>query len=139
MPPTGFVSETPLRVRYAETDAMQIVHHTAYIVWFEAGRSDWMRQRGSSYASFEASGYLLPLSEVGARFLVPARYDEMVVVRSWVAELKSRKLTFNYEVVRQADGERLATGFSTHIVTDRAGRVTTFPPEVRQLLEEGVA
>ena len=133
--PSGFISETPLRVRYAETDAMGIVHHTAYIVWFEAGRSDWMRQQGYSYADFERAGYLLPLSEVGARFLLPARYDEEVVVRSWVAELRSRKLTFRYEVVR--DGAVLVTGFSTHIVTDRDGRVTTFPPDVRRLLGKG--
>lgn len=133
--PSGFVSETPLRVRYAETDAMGIVHHTAYIVWFEAGRSDWMRQQGYSYAQFEKAGYLLPLSEVGVRFLLPARYDELVVVRTWVSDLKSRKLTFNYEVVR--DGTVLVTGFTTHIVTDRSGRVTTFPPEVRRLLAVG--
>ena len=133
--PSGFVSETPLRVRYAETDAMGIVHHTAYIVWFEAGRSDWMRQQGYSYANFEKAGYLLPLSEVGARFMLPARYDEEVVVRTWVAELRSRKLTFHYEVVR--DGAVLVTGFSAHIVTDRDGRVTTFPPHVRQLLAAG--
>lgn len=133
----GFISETPIRARYAETDQMGIVHHTAYIVWFEAGRSDWMRQRGSSYADFEASGYLLPLSEVGARYLKPALYDEEVVVRTWIGELKSRKLRFDYEVVRPATGETLVTGFTAHIVTDKAGRVTTWPPEVRRLLEGG--
>ncbi len=131
----GFISETPIRVRYAETDSMSIVHHTAYIVWFEAGRSDWMRQQGSSYAEFERAGYLLPLSEVGARFLLPARYDELVVVRTWVSDLRSRKLTFAYEVARE--GTLLVTGFTTHIVTDRAGRVTTWPTEVRRLLEKG--
>ncbi|MBI3943137.1 MAG: acyl-CoA thioesterase [Chloroflexi bacterium] len=130
------ISQSTLRVRYAETDAMGIVHHTAYIIWFEVGRSDWMRQRGSSYADFEASGYLLPVSEVGARYLVPARYDELVIVRTWVAELKSRKLRFNYEIVRERDGTLLVTGFSTHIVTDRSGRVTTFPPDVRQILAQ---
>lgn len=131
-------SQSVIRVRYAETDAMGIVHHTAYIVWFEVGRSEWMRQRGSSYAAFEASGYLLPVSEVGARYLMPARYDEMVVIRTWVAELKSRKLRFNYEIVRQSNGELLVTGFTTHIVTDHSGRVKTFPAEVRKLLDEAI-
>ncbi|MFN8471334.1 MAG: thioesterase family protein [Anaerolineae bacterium] len=138
MPPTGFISNTPIRVRYAETDQMGIAHHTAYIVWFEAGRSDWMRQQGYSYADFEKAGYLLPLSEVGARFVLPALYDEEVIVQTWISELRSRKLQFSYQVVRPPESTLLVTGFSTHIVTDKAGRVTTFPAEVRQFLEKGV-
>lgn len=135
MPPTDrFVSETPIRVRYAETDKMGIVHHSAYIIWFEAGRSDWMRQRGSSYAAFEARGYGLPLSEVGARFIAAAHYDELVIIKSWVEELKSRKLTFGYEAINAETGQLLATGFTSHICTDRAGRVTTFPADMVALL-----
>ncbi len=137
MSPTGFVSHTPIRVRYAETDQMGIAHHTAYIVWFEAGRSDWMRQQGSSYADFERAGYMLPLSEVGARFVLPALYDEEVIVQTWITELRSRKLQFSYQVVRPPDNIVLVTGFTTHIVTDKAGRVTTFPAEVREVLERG--
>ncbi len=136
MAPTDrFVSETPIRVRYAETDQMGIVHHSAYIIWFEAGRSDWMRQRGSSYAALEARGYLLPLSEVSARFIAPAHYDELVIVKSWVEEIKSRKLTFGYEAMNAESGQLLATGFTSHICTDRSGRVTTFPAEVFALLK----
>ncbi len=134
-----FVSETPLRVRYAETDAMGIVHHASYIIWFEVGRSDWMRQQGMSYADVEASGYLLVVSEVQARFMRPARYDELVVIRTRVAELKSRKLRFEYEVVGQATGETLVVGATSHIMTDRAGRVTTFPAALRALLKDGGA
>ena len=80
---------------------------------------------------------MLPLSEVGARFALPALYDEEVVVQTWVSELRSRKLQFSYQVVRPPDNTLLVTGFSTHIVTDKDGRVTTFPPEVRQVLEQG--
>ncbi len=134
-----FVSETPLRVRYAETDAMGIVHHASYIIWFEVGRSDWLRQQGMSYADVEASGYLLVVSEVQARFMRPARYDELIVIRTRVAELKSRRLRFEYEVVRQATDETLVAGATSHIVTDRTGRVTTFPTALRVLLEGGSA
>lgn len=139
MTANGFVSETAVRARYAETDQMGIVHHASYIVWFEAGRSDWLRRQGMSYAEVEASGYLLVVSAVQARFIRPARYDEMVVIRTWVAELRSRQLRFEYEVVRERDGERLVTGSSTHIVTDKSGRVTTLPGAVRRLLEGGSA
>ncbi len=132
-----FVSETPLRVRYAETDAMGIVHHASYIIWFEVGRSDWLRQQGTSYADVEASGYLLVVSEVQARFMRPARYDELLVIRTRVAELRSRKLRFEYEIVRQGTGETLVVGATSHIMTDREGRVTTFPAELRGLLANG--
>lgn len=135
MPPTDrFVSETTIRVRYAETDQMGIVHHSAYIVWFEAGRSDWMRQRGSSYAVFESQGYFLPLSEIGARFIAPAHYDEVVIIKTWVEELKSRKLTFGYEAIHAESGQLLATGHTSHICLNRSGQVVTLPAEVSALL-----
>ncbi len=130
----AFVSETPIRVRYAETDAMGIVHHSNYVVWFEAGRSDYIRQRGSSYAAFEAAGYRLVVSELDARFLAPAVYDEMVVVRTWLEELKSRKLVFGYAVVRAATDETLCAGHSHHICTDHQGRVTAIPRALRAFL-----
>jgi acyl-CoA thioester hydrolase len=131
------VSETPIRVRYAETDAMGVVHHSSYIVWFEAGRSDYIRQRGSSYADFEKAGYRLVVSELDARFAVPAVYDELVVVRTWVEELKSRKLVFGYAVVRPATGETLCTGHTCHICTDHQGQVTAIPHRVRSMLAGG--
>jgi len=133
-PTSDFVSETPIRVRYAETDAMGIAHHSAYVVWFEAGRSDYMRQRGSSYAEFEAKGYGLPVTELDARFVRPAFYDEMVVVRTKLHSLRSRKLTFEYEVVREGTGELLASGHTSHICVDERGVAITIPEFARKLL-----
>lgn len=129
----GFVSETPIRVRYAETDAMAVVHHSAYVVWLEAGRSDWMRQLGSSYRALEAAGHFLPVTELSVRFLAPARYDDLITVRTWVAELKSRKIRFEYEVV-DAAGRALARGQTVHLCTNREGQVAAIPAEVRELL-----
>lgn len=134
MADNDFFSETRLRVRYAETDAMGIVHHSCYVVWFEAGRSDYMRQLGSSYAEFEAQGYCLPVTELDARFVRPAYYDEMVVVRTRLQSLRSRKLTFEYQVVREATGELLASGHTAHICVDRRGMVTAIPDFARALL-----
>jgi len=129
-----FVSETRLRVRYAETDAMGVAHHSCYVVWFEAGRSDYMRQLGSSYAEFEARGYSLPVTELDARFVRPAHYDEMVVVRTRLQSLRSRKLTFEYQVVREATGELLASGHTSHICVNHRGMVTAIPDFARALL-----
>ncbi len=123
------VIENTFYVRYAETDAMGIVHHASYIVYFEEGRSNYARQRGSDYASFERSGRYLTVAEINARYLKPAVYGQQITVRCWIAEMKSRGLTFAYEIVDTATGALLVTGSSKHICITHDGRVTTIPPE----------
>lgn len=130
----GRMVSTSFRVRYAETDAMGIVYHAAYMVWFEAGRSELMFQTGYSYAQLEAEGYHLPVVEAQARFLSPARYGDMVTVRTWVEELGSRGVTFDYEVVKDSE-EILATGCTVHVCTDRGGNVRTIPKWARDFLD----
>jgi len=132
-------TEITFPVRYAETDAMGIVYHSNYIIWFEVGRGDYMRQRGWEYADLEARGYYLPVSELDARFSVPARYGDLVTVRTWVEEVRSREVTFGYEVVKGNAGEVWATGHTKHICTDKGGRVRTIPKEVREMLRAGVS
>lgn len=128
MPPNDrFVAETSFHVRYAETDAMGIVHHASYVVYFEEGRSNYARQRGRPYADFERSGYYLTVAEVHARFLKPARYDDRLTVRCWIDDMKSRSLTFAYEIVDVASGELVVTGSSKHICITHDGRVTVIP------------
>ncbi len=124
---------TTFRVRYSETDAMGIVYHSNYIIWFEVGRGDYMRRKGWDYAQFEAQGYYLPVSEVDARFIASAHYGEMVTVRTRLVELRSRKVAFEYEVVNDK-GELLARGHTKHICTDKAGRVRTIPRAVAEML-----
>jgi acyl-CoA thioester hydrolase len=126
--------ETTLRVRYAETDAMGIVYHTNYIIWFEVGRGEYMRKKGRDYGEFEAAGFYLPVIEVDARFLAPARYEDVVVVRTSMEELRSRSITFYYEVVMKETGQVLATGHTKHFCTDRDGRVRKFPQKAGEVL-----
>lgn len=128
-----------LRARYAETDAMGVVHHSQYIIWFEVGRSSFMRNAGLSYAEIERAGHQFRIAEVGVRYHAPACYDQVVAVRTWLSDLQSRGLTFSYAVVRRdEDGgaERLlVTGFTKLICTDRTGQVHRLPAELRQGLE----
>ena len=126
------IAETTFHVRYAETDQMGIVHHSAYIVWFEEGRSAWSRQVGRPYADFERAGYALAVSEVGARYLAPAHYDQRVTVRTRISRVRSRMIRFDYEVLNAETGQRLAIGFTEHICLDREGRPTRIPEEWRQ-------
>lgn len=128
------VSENTLRVRYAETDAMGIVYHTNYIVWFETGRVTYMRERGHSYAELEARGWNLPVTEVEARFIAPARFDDVVMVRTRVTEVRSRSITFAYEVFLQETEQVLATGRTKHICVDGNGRVRPIPADLRAAL-----
>ena len=126
-PANAFVSETSFNVRYAETDAMGIVHHASHIVYFEEGRSSYARARGASYAEFEKTGHFLVVAEVNARFIKAARYDQRLTVRTWVAELRSRGVTFAYEIVDALTGDLFVTGISKHICINREGRPAPLP------------
>lgn len=124
-----YVASATFNVRYAETDAMGIVHHASYVVWFEEGRSHYMRARGSSYADFERSGFYMAVTEVNARYVRAARYDDRVTVRCWLVAARSRTMIFQYEIVSDASGEMLVTGTTHHICLDKAGQITRIPPQ----------
>ncbi|MCY4183680.1 MAG: thioesterase family protein [Gammaproteobacteria bacterium] len=127
--------DSEFHVRYAETDNMGIVHHSTYLVYFEEGRSEYMRQMGSDYAHVEASGYNLPVTEAQVRFSGSLRYGQKVRVRTWIAESRSRRLTFAYEITAADSAEVLVTGVTHHIWTDRDGKVTRLPERWRSHFE----
>ena len=128
------IAETVFHVRYAETDQMGIVHHAAYAVWMEEGRSHWLRAHGTSFTEFERQGLALAVSELHIRYSRPARYDQRVKIRCWIEEVRSRKVTFQYEVVDAKTGDLFARGYSKHICIDRQGNVAKIPEKWRQLL-----
>jgi acyl-CoA thioester hydrolase len=134
----NLVVETRFRVRFFETDQMGVVHHAAYITWFEEGRSAFTRSVGYSYAQMEAEGLSLAVSEVHARYHRSARYDEEIVVVTCLVGFPSRGMNFTYEVRRAADGALLVSGSSKHISLDRRGRVTCFPEAVRARIMQEV-
>lgn len=122
-----FRAVAEFNVRYAETDAMGIVHHASYIVWLEEGRSHYMRARGSSYADFERSGFYMAVTEVNARYLKAALYDSRIHVHCWLAEARSRTMTFQYEITNGTDDELYVTGTTRHICLDKTGRIARVP------------
>ena len=128
------IVETTFHVRYAETDQMGLVHHSAYIIWMEEGRSDFMRQKNIDYADIERRGLLLAVAELNARYIASARYGERVTVRTWVDSLRSRTLTFGYEIVNAESKQKLMTGSVKLIVIDRQGQVATLPAEIQAAL-----
>jgi len=110
------VNDALIRVRYAETDQMGVVYHSNYFIWFEIGRVELLRQHGFSYREMELDGYNLPVVEVRCRYKVPAQYDDTLVIRTRLVNLRPSLITFGYETIRQSDGALLAEGESIHIV-----------------------
>jgi acyl-CoA thioester hydrolase len=129
------IVETHLRVRYAETDAMGVVYHANYLVWFEVGRGDYFRALGQDYGEWEQRGYVLPVSEAYARYHAPARYGDPVVVHTWVEEIRSRSITLGYEAYHATSNQRLASGWTKHICVDRQGRVCHLPQDMIHSME----
>ena len=127
--------DVEFRVRYAETDQMGVVYHTNYLIWCEVGRTDYIRMRGMSYADIERAGIGLAVSELSARFHSAARYDDLVRVRTTLAEVRSRGITFDYVISKVETGERLVTARTALVSIDRAGRPAALPPDVRSLFE----
>jgi acyl-CoA thioester hydrolase len=113
------VAETMLRVRYAETDKMGVVYHSNYVIWFEVGRVELLRQLGFEYASMEKQDDChIPVVDLRVRYKAPALYDDQIVVRTRLANMRSSLLHFAYEVLRAGDRSLLATGETMHIIVD---------------------
>jgi acyl-CoA thioester hydrolase len=125
------VVETSLRVRYAETDAMGVVYHTNYIIWFEVGRGEYSRQVGTDYRTWEERGLFLPVTEVTCHYRAPARYGDVVTVSTWVDEVRSRSVAFGYEVRMQATGQVLVDGKTVHVCVNDQGQISQIPREWR--------
>ena len=129
--------ETEVRVRYAETDQMGIAHHSNYLIWFEAGRSDLCRARGFSYKEMEEqNGALLVVAESYVRYKSPAFYEDILTIRTSIGEVRSRSIRFTYEVYRASDEMLLAEGETLHLVTDGDQKVRTIPEVFKRLLTE---
>lgn len=124
---TAVVTEAPIRVRYAETDQMGVVYHSNYIIWFEVGRVELLRALGYTYREMERDGVHLPVVEVRCRYKQPARYDEALLVRTRIENLRPSLIRFGYEVVRAEDRAVLAEGESTHLVVGAHMQRTSFP------------
>lgn len=119
--------ELQLRVRYAETDAMGVAHHAAYFVWFEAARAELCRTKGLDYIAMERDGLFLPVAEARCRYRVPLQYDDLIVVRVQVREIRRSVAFFTYEIHRSE--ELAATGETVQPLVGKDGKLKAFTPE----------
>ncbi len=124
-----------IRVRYADTDQMGVVYYANYLVYFEVGRTEFCRRRGIAYAEIERqSGSYLIVEEARCRYRRPLRYDQEVIVRTFLQEFRKRTITFAYQLIDPDSGILFAEGETVHVVTDRQGRPKSFPEEFRRQL-----
>jgi acyl-CoA thioester hydrolase len=126
------------RVRYAETDAMGIAHHSSYVVWMEAGRTEFMRAFGFTYRQLEEMGVLLPVLEINVRYRGSASYDDELRITTWTEELTRTRVKLAYRIERVAGNLLLTEAYSLHTFAGRDGRPTmiTHHPEAWEQLRK---
>ena len=126
--PSQQVYETRLRVRYAETDQMGVVYHSNYIIWFEVGRVEMFRQLGFTYSEMEQQeGTRLAVVDVRCRYKTPARYDDLICVRTRLLNVRDSLVHFGYEILRDSDQVLLAEGETVHLVLDHGMKRAPLP------------
>ncbi len=128
----AIVHETRVRVRYVETDQMGVVYHSNFIIWFEVGRVELLRHLGFTYREMEEKDDChIAVADVRCRYKAPARYDEEILVRTCLKNVRGSLLHFGYEILRAADRELLAEGETTHIVVDGNMKKRDLPEKYR--------
>jgi acyl-CoA thioester hydrolase len=128
-----FVSESRVRVRYAETDQMGMVYYANYLVWMEIGRTDFCRQCGFNYRDLEREEQaFLTVAEANCRYLAPARYDDEILVECELARVRTRVMEFTYRIKRGS--ALLAEGRTVHVVIGTDGRPRSMPDRYLELL-----
>jgi len=127
--------ETRVRVRYAETDQMGVVYHANYLVWFEVGRVELMRQHGLDYKTMETEeGCLIAVAEVIARYKAPARYDDELVIETRVLMVRGPLVRFGYRILRAEDGCLLCEGETVHVVIGKDMKRRRIPKKYADIL-----
>lgn len=130
--------DTQLTVRYAETDAQGVVHHANYLVWFELGRSSFLRHFGMRYAEWEKLGLYAVVADVEVRYRAPAFYDDEVTVKTSLVKARKRFFQFDYEVKNQ-HGELLVAGTTRHLITGRDRKPASLPDDLYRQLKTALA
>jgi acyl-CoA thioester hydrolase len=126
-------AETTIRVRYAETDQMGIVYYGNYLTWFEVGRVELCRQLGFEYKRMEVEDdSFIVVAEARCRYKRPARFDDLLTIRTRLTQSQRRTLRFGYEIFNQASGELIATGETLHVICDHLGRAKSLPEKYRR-------
>lgn len=132
------ISETKIKVRYVETDQMGIVHHSNYYAWYEVGRTEFLIQYGFSYKNMEACGVMNPVLESNCKYIEGAKYEDDLIIQTWIEELNGAKIIFGYNVVREEDKKIIAKGSTKHAFVNNDFKIINIKkknPDVWEVFE----
>lgn len=127
----GSWHEHMMRVRYEETDTMQVVYYAKYLIWMEVGRMSLLRDVGLAYRDWRKRGIRIPVVQAHADYRSPARFDDEVVVKTKVARVGNKSVKFENEVYRLPEMKLLCTGHTVHAFIDKAGKTIPIPEDIR--------
>ena len=128
-------SETRFRARYAETDKMGVIYYANYLVWMEMGRTDFCKNAGFDYRDMETDGASMAVAEATCRYVTPARYDDEILVTTWIEKLNRRLITFAYVISNATTKAVLAEGKTVHIAIGADGKARSIPERYMELLK----
>lgn len=131
------VHQTVVRVRYGETDKMGIVYHSNYYVYFEIGRTEFLREMGGmSYKDMEDVGIMMPIIETHCKYFTPAKYDEELIVLTTIKTLTVARMVFTYEIIRKSDKVKIVKGETSLAFVGADGRAINFKKKSKELYEK---
>ena len=133
---TKEIVDFEVRVRYAETDKMGVAYYANYFIWFEVGRAELCRRKGFCYADLEALGYILVVTDAHCHYRNPARYDEVLVVRTRLKGINKRMITFAYQLTKKGSEEILAEGETRHLSIGPNGKPKSLPERFIDILSK---
>ena len=126
-----------VRIAYADTDRMGVVYYANYLVLFERGRTEYLRSVGLRYRDLEDDAHLfMPVVEAHCEYFAPARYDDLIRVRTFLGKVGSASIEFRHEIFRAESGEKIAAGYTRHAVVGKTWKVIRMPEFLRQKLEK---
>ena len=129
-------SETEQRVYYADTDHGGVVYYSNYLKWFEIGRTEILRQLGFNYADFEKHGLIAPVVEVHCSYKFPARYNDMIIIKTMVSNIGNSSIKFNYEIINKKNSKLLAEGHTVNVFVDKKTmKSARIPDSLRKALQ----
>ncbi|MBA3045269.1 MAG: acyl-CoA thioesterase [Candidatus Thermoplasmatota archaeon] len=127
-----------IRVRYIEIDQMGVVNNVNYFRWLEEGRVELLRDLGMPLIDIERSGTILMIAETLCNYLSPARYDELLILETWISHVGNKSIRFDYRVSRKEDEKVIARAHTVHVTTDKTGKSKLIPPDLKKVLTEAM-
>ena len=132
------IGRQEIRVRYIEIDHMGVVNNVNYFKWLEEGRVELLRDLGKTLTEIEGSDVYLMIVETHCNYLAPARYDELLLLETWISHVGNKSVKFDYQVIRRDRSQVLAKAHTVHVCTNKGGKSKPLPPDLKELLEDNL-